>query len=53
MRLLGDGIQHQEAYSFDFESFDGLEVSVDIIGHRLEFVQQFLGVIYDSLVLQG
>jgi hypothetical protein len=44
---------HQDAYSLGFESFDGLEVSIDIIGYWLEFAQQFLGVVYDSLVFQG
>ena len=48
-----EGTQYYETYSFSLESFDGLDVSVNIICHGLEFVQQLLSVIYNSLVFQN
>jgi hypothetical protein len=41
------------AYSFRLESFNGLDVVVDIVSNRLEVLQELLGLIHDSLVLEN
>ena len=48
-----EGGRYEDAYSFGLESFYGLDMSINIVCHGLELVQQFLGVIYDPLVFQN
>jgi len=42
-----------DTYGLSFEGFDGLDVSIHVVCHRLKFVQQFLGIIYDGFVFQN
>jgi hypothetical protein len=48
-----EGGRYEDAYSFGLESFYGLDMSIDIVCHGLELIQQFLSVIYDPLVFQN
>ena len=48
-----EGAPYYDTYSLSLEGFDGLDVIIDVVCHGLEFVQQFLGVIYDGFVFQN